>query len=572
MNPFRSVRPMSSLRLGALGLLVLGSFGVQVHAATSPDLAVRMKRGQTMYVANCSMCHQVTGRGAAGTYPPLAGSDYLAASEGRENAIRAVVQGLQGKITVNGKAFQNQMPAVVLNDAQAADVLTYVFNSWGNPGGEFEAAEVAKIRSKSQFKTFEELVKANAYEPLPKAPEGVELRELVRLNEFVVRIASDGLGKTFYLLGQDGTVSRLDVPTKKIAPLFRAQDYVDMSRGGPGPMGLHLDFKKRLWIVCNQRSENGGPLVTNEVTIFRTTELSKDGDPMRPKPWFRMQYPWGIGPYNHGASHIAIGPDGKLYMSSGSRTDGGESGSDPRLGKMGETEFTASLLRFDPEATEPKAEVAARGIRNPWSFGWDPAGNLFTVANGPDAHACEEMDWIRPPAPGEAPRHHGFPYQFENWPVEQAPYKHTPKAPEGLSFVHPVHNLGPDGVPPGREGWTFHPHSSPAGFVWLDERWPEPWRNTFLVGRFGNLISGENNTDSGFDVLSMHMDKTADGSNWTAKTRTFLAPLARPIDLHLAGGKLYVLEYTRPTDFKNGKGWLPGRILEAIPISRQAGR
>lgn len=556
---------MFSLRFGAMIAVALGTAAVQAHAAPSPELAARLKRGQTMYVANCSICHQITGRGAAGVYPPLAGSDYLSAPEGRENAIRAVVQGLQGAITVNGKTYRNQMPAVVLDDTQAADVLTYVFNSWGNPGGELTAAEVARVRSKSQFKTFEELVKANAYEPLPKAPEGVALRELVRLNEFVVRIASDGAGKALYLLSQDGAVSRLDVATKKITRLFGADDYVDMSRGGPGPMGLHLDAKKRLWIVCNQRNENAGPLVTNEVTVFRTTEANRDGDPVRPKPWFRMQYPWGIGPYNHGASHLATGPDGKVYLSSGSRTDGGESGSDPRLGKMGETEFTAALLRFDPEASTPVAEVVARGIRNPWSFGWDPDGNLFTVANGPDAHACEEMDWIRPPSPGEAPRHHGFPYQFENWPVDRAPYKHTPKAPAGLSFVHPVHNLGPAGVPAGREGWTFDPHSSPAGFVWLDGRWPAPWKNTFLVGRFGNLISGDNGVDSGFDVLSMHMEKTADGSNWTAETHTFLAPLARPIDLHLAGGKLYVLEYTRPTDFKGGKGWLPGRILEVTP-------
>ena len=35
-----------------------------------------------------------------------------------------------------------------------------------------------------------------------------------------------------------------------------------------------------------------------------------------------------------------------------------------------------------------------------------------------------------------------------------------------------------------------------------------------------------------------------------------------PLDVHLAGkGRIYVLEYTRPTDFKSQVGWLPGRIL-----------
>jgi len=552
--------------------VLLAVLTLESRADTASDLAARLRRGQTLFVANCSICHQVTGRGSAGIYPPLAGSDFLAGPAGREAAIRAVVGGLQGRITVNGKEYNNQMPAVVLDDVQTADVLTFVFGSWNNPGGEVSAQDVAKVRATTAFKTFPELVKANAYEPLPKAPEGTTLRELVRLNEFVVRIASDGTGRVLYLLTGDGAVRRLDVATRKIAPLIGADDYIDATRGGPGAAGLHLDSRRRLWIVCNQRNDGASPLVTNEVTVFRTTEISKAGDPIRPKPWFRMQYPWGIGPYNHGVSHISTGPDGKVYLSSGSRTDGGEPGGDSRLGKMGETDRTACLMRFDPEAADPQPEVVARGIRNAWSFNWDADGNLFTVANGPDAHACEEMDWIRPPAPGQPPRHHGFPCQFEDWPVSKAPYPHTPKAPEGISFVHPVRNLGPAGTPAGRDGFTFQPHSSPAGLVWLDGRWPEPWRNGFVMGRFGNLITGENNTDSGFDVLSLHLEKTADGSNWTSRTHTFLAPLARPLDLHLAGGKLYVLEYTRPTDFKGGKGWLPGRILEVSPTAVTAGR
>jgi glucose/arabinose dehydrogenase/mono/diheme cytochrome c family protein len=537
-----------------------------------PDPAIRLKRGQTLFVAGCSMCHQVTGRGAAGSYPPLAGSDYLAGPTGRRDAIRAVVGGLQGRITVNGKVYENQMPAVVLDDSQVADVLTFVFNSWGNPGGSFEADEVAQVRSSTEFKTYAALVAANAYAPLPKAPEGTSIRELVRLNEFVVRMASDGAGKSLYLLTGDGGVRKLDLASRKVTPLMAASDYIDASRGGPGTAGLHLDSKRRLWIVCNQRRESEGPLVTNEVTVFRTTDWNSDRDPIRPKPWFRMQYPWGIGPYNHGVSHLATGPDGKVYLSSGSRTDGGETGSDPRLGSMGETDLTSALLRFDPESTDPRPEVVARGIRNAWSFNWDAAGNLFTVSNGPDAHACEEMDWIRPPQAGQVPRHHGFPYQFEDWPVSRAAYPHTPKAPEGLAIVHPVHNLGPDALPAGREGWTFQPHSSPAGLVWLDSRWPEPWRNRFVMGRFGNLITGEGGTDTGFDVLSVGLEKNADGSNWNARVHTFLAPLGRPLDLHLAGGKLYVLEYTRPTNFKDGRGWLPGRILEVTPGSPVSGR
>ena len=84
------------------------------------------------------------------------------------------------------------------------------------------------------------------------------------------------------------------------------------------------------------------------------------------------------------------------------------------------------------------------------------------------------------------------------------------------------------------------------------------------MGRFGNLITAKGNEDVGFDVLSIRPAQTTDG-DWAAPVKTFLAPLGRPLDLHLAGGRLYILEYTRPTNFKEGRGWLPGRILELTP-------
>jgi mono/diheme cytochrome c family protein len=532
----------------------------------------RLKRGQTLFIANCSMCHQVTGRGTAGVYPPLAASDYLTGADGRRRAVLAVVQGLSGRITVNGRTYDNQMAAVVLNDAAVSDVLTYVFNAWGNPGGTFSAEEVAGIRSESAFKTYDALVAATSYRPLPKAPEGFTLRELVRLPEFPVRLAADSRGGRLYVLHANGTVARVDIASKKLTNIFRAPDYVDASLGDPGALGMMLDASNRLWIAVNQRHDAGGALATNRVTLFRTAGVSSKGDPIQPKPWFQTAYPWGIGPYNHGVSQLSIGPDGRLYVASGSRTDGGEAGTDPRLGRMGETDITASLWRLDPEASEPALEVIARGLRNVWSFGWDGDGNLFSVSNGPDANACEEMDWIRPPGSGEAPRHHGFPYQFEDWPVDKAPYAHTPRAPEGVHFVHPVRNVGPAGKPSGRDGFTFDPHSSPAGMVWLDGRWPAPWKNRFLVGRFGNLLTADGNRDVGFDVLAVRLERAPAGDNWIAHTDTFLAPLARPIDLCVTGGRLYVLEYTRPTNFKEGLGWLPGRILELSPVMTSAGR
>ena len=110
----------------------------------------------------------------------------------------------------------------------------------------------------------------------------------------------------------------------------------------------------------------------------------------------------------------------------------------------------------------------------------------------------------------------------------------------------------------GRPLYTFDPHSSPAGIVALGDDWPAAWRGTLLIARFGNLLKKP--ADVGFDLLAARLKKTATG--YEAEMRTVLAPLARPIDLHLAPGKVFIAEYSRPLDHKSGLPMLPGRILE----------
>lgn len=550
-----------------LGLLLLVSpLGAAEPNSVPAELASTFNRGQVLFAANCSMCHQLSGRGSAGTYPPLAASDWL--QQNRRLAIRAVVAGLKEPITVNGVPYHGQMPPALLTDQQVADVLTFVMNSWGNPGGRVVPQEVAVVRAKTEFPTFEALKRAADFHPLPAAPQGFTVAETARLPDFATRLASDRQGKNLFVLGQNGAVWRLDLATKKFKQLIWPTNYTDLRPGDFGTLGLALDAQNRLWISFNQRVASQ-PLVTNEVGIVRTSATDADGDPVAPKLWFRTGYPHGIGPYNHGVSDLRFGPDGLLYLTSGSRTDGGEAGSDPQLGKMGETDITAAVWRFDPKAVEPKLEVVARGIRNAYSLNWDGAGNLFTVANGPDAHAGEEMDHVIPPKAGEAPRHHGFPHQLGNVPAGHKWYPYTPDAPDRQEFALPVENVGPDALYAGKPTTTFTPHSSPAGLHWLDDSWPEAVRNGFVMGRFGNLIKTGDEQDCGFDVLSVKLERNATGG-WEAHTTTLLAPLGRPIDLHVAGSKLYVLEYTRPTSFKQQAGWLPGRIIELTPTERAA--
>ena len=109
---------------------------VLVLSASGAELDAQVQRGRDLYLKNCFVCHQLNGEGTPGVFPPLAKSDFLLSDP--ERAIRALCEGLVGEITVNGRTYAGAMPATILEDAELADVLTFVLNSWGNSGGAVE--------------------------------------------------------------------------------------------------------------------------------------------------------------------------------------------------------------------------------------------------------------------------------------------------------------------------------------------------------------------------------------------------------------------------------------------------
>ena len=109
--------------------------------------------GATTYNANCVACHQGSGQGIPGAFPPLAGhaADVYAAG-GQTYLIDVFLYGLQGAIQVNGTTYNGFMPAWgQFSDEQVASVLNHIVTNWGDTPADFvpyQAADVAAERDK----------------------------------------------------------------------------------------------------------------------------------------------------------------------------------------------------------------------------------------------------------------------------------------------------------------------------------------------------------------------------------------------------------------------------------------
>jgi mono/diheme cytochrome c family protein len=91
--------------------------------------------GARVFEQSCGVCHQPTGLGVPGAFPPLAGyvAESFAQPNGRAYLVRVVLYGLEGPITVKGNAFAGAMPPwTQLKDDEIAAALDHVLTAWGN--------------------------------------------------------------------------------------------------------------------------------------------------------------------------------------------------------------------------------------------------------------------------------------------------------------------------------------------------------------------------------------------------------------------------------------------------------
>ena len=144
-----------------------GTFDTQTHveyaevgltASAAGDTSAKgpvdpIAEGKRIFGANCSACHQSTGLGVAGAFPPLIGSEWVTGPD--QTVVRILLNGLGGPVRVKGAVYNGAMPAwkEVLSDDDIAHVATYIRQWSPNAASPVAASVVSTLRKAHDART-----------------------------------------------------------------------------------------------------------------------------------------------------------------------------------------------------------------------------------------------------------------------------------------------------------------------------------------------------------------------------------------------------------------------------------
>jgi mono/diheme cytochrome c family protein len=144
-----STSQMTDADLGAIAIYLKDQPAAEdVRVAPAPAQGdPAMQAGAVLYQNNCASCHGADGKGERLIFPPLAGNAILI-QPSAESLTRVVLEGAQAAGTKSAPTSPS-MPSFAwkFSDAQIADLLTFIRNSWGNAAAPVSVESVAKIRA-----------------------------------------------------------------------------------------------------------------------------------------------------------------------------------------------------------------------------------------------------------------------------------------------------------------------------------------------------------------------------------------------------------------------------------------
>ncbi len=112
--------------------------------------------GKRIYTQNCVVCHQTSGLGMPGQFPPLVGSEWVVGGDwvADNHLVSILLHGMQGAVQVKGVTYNNAMPPwKQLKDDQIAAVLTYIRSEWGNAAAPISPEYVKSMRDETTART-----------------------------------------------------------------------------------------------------------------------------------------------------------------------------------------------------------------------------------------------------------------------------------------------------------------------------------------------------------------------------------------------------------------------------------
>lgn len=108
--------------------------------------------GKQLYGAKCAACHQGSGMGVAGVFPPVAASEWVTGDE--KILTNILLHGVNGEMIVKGNKYNGAMPAwKSLSDDELAAVLTYIRSDWGNAAPPIKTETIKSQRELTKART-----------------------------------------------------------------------------------------------------------------------------------------------------------------------------------------------------------------------------------------------------------------------------------------------------------------------------------------------------------------------------------------------------------------------------------
>lgn len=187
-----------------------------------------------------------------------------------------------------------------------------------------------------------------------------------------------------YVVEQIGRIRILERGALATRPFLDIRDEV-VAGGEQGLLGLAFSptYARDRTFYVNYTASGSGATTIVRYRANRAGALTASA-----RVVLRVEQPY----VNHNGGHLLFGPDRRLWIGLG---DGG-SGGDPENRAQDPNSRLGKMLRLNVGAADPKPEIVAFGLRNPWRYSFDRrTGDLWIGDVGQGE--VEEIDrWQRP--------------------------------------------------------------------------------------------------------------------------------------------------------------------------------